>query len=228
MCAHYEAVHDRQRYRRYFDVEPPPDAGRSDVWPLYMASLIRRPPEADAGDEAVPEREALCGQFGLVPHWAKDATIGKRTYNARSETAASKPSFRDAWRHGQRCIIPVEAFYEPDWRSGKAIPTRISRADGKPIGLAGLWSRWKSASGGVVYSYAMLTINADAHPLMKHYHKPEDEKRMVVVLPDRAYQNWLTVPVDDTLAFMLPFPADQLKAAAPVKASKKDLLSDGH
>ena len=154
MCAHYEAVHDRQRYQRYFDVEPPANAGRSDVWPLYMASLIRRPPEADADDEAVPEREALSGQFGLIPHWAKDVSIGKRTYNARSETAASKPSFRDAWRHGQRCIIPVDAFYEPDWRSGKAVPTRISRADGKPIGLAGLWSRWKSPSGEVVHSFA--------------------------------------------------------------------------
>ena len=228
MCAHYEAVQDRQRYRHYFDVEPPADAGRSDVWPLYMASLIRRSPEADAGDEAVPEREALCGQFGLIPHWARDAAIGKRTYNARSETAASKPSFRDAWRHGQRCIIPVEAFYEPDWRSGKAIPTRISRADGSPIGLAGLWSRWKSASGDVVYSYAMLTINADAHPLMKHYHKPDDEKRMVVVLPDGVYQDWLRAPVDKTLAFMLPFPADQLQTAAPVKASSKDLFGDGH
>ena len=227
MCAHYEAVQDRQRYQRYFDVEPPADAGRSDVWPLYMASLIRRPPEADAGDEAVPEREALSGQFGLIPHWAKDASIGKRTYNARSETAASKPSFRDAWRHGQRCIIPVEAFYEPDWRSGKAVSTRISRVDGKPIGLAGLWSRWKSPSGEVVHSYAMLTINADAHLLMKHFHKPGDEKRMVVVLPDGAYRDWLTMPVEQTLAFMQPYPSDQLKADVAVKSSNKDLFGDG-
>ena len=227
MCAHYEAVHDRQRYQRYFDVEPPANAGRSDVWPLYMASLIRRPPEADADDEAVPEREALSGQFGLIPHWAKDVSIGKRTYNARSETAASKPSFRDAWRHGQRCIIPVDAFYEPDWRSGKAVPTRISRADGKPIGLAGLWSRWKSPSGEVVHSFAMLTINADTHPLLKHYHKPEDEKRMVVVLPDGAYLDWLTMPVEQTLAFMQPYPSDQLKADVAVKSSSKDLFGDG-
>ena len=80
MCAHYEAVQDRQRYQRHFDVEPPADSGRSDVWPLYLASLIRHPLEAGASDEAVPEREALPGQFGLVPHWAKDAAIGKRTY----------------------------------------------------------------------------------------------------------------------------------------------------
>lgn len=227
MCAHYEAVQDRQRYRQYFDVEPPADAGRPDVWPLYMASLIRRPPEADAGDEAVPELEALSGQFGLIPHWAKEQSIGKRTYNARSETAASKPSFRDAWHHGQRCIIPVEAFYEPDWRSGKAVPTRIRRADGKPIGLAGLWSSWKSPAGTVLHSYAMLTINAARHPLMKHFHKPEDEKRMVVVLHDAAYQDWLKAPVERTMEFLKSCPADQLQAAAVVKASRKDLFGDG-
>jgi len=227
MCAHYEAVQDRQRYRRHFDVEPPADAGKFDVWPLYMASLIRRPPETGDSDEAVPELEALCGQFGLIPHWAKDTAVGKRTYNARSETAASKPSFRDAWHHGQRCIIPVEAFYEPDWRSGKAVPTRISRTDGKPIGLAGLWSSWKSACGKVVHSYAMLTINADQHPLMKHFHKPEDEKRMVVVLPDGAYQDWLKATVEQTMEFLKPYPADQLKAAAHVQLPEKDLFGDG-
>ena len=228
MCAHYEAVQDRQRYQCHFDAKPPLDAGRSDVWPLYMASLIRRPPEADAGDEAVPEREALLGQFGLIPHWAKDASVGKRTYNARSETADSKPSFRDAWRHGQRCIIPVEAFYEPDWRSGKAVATRIRRADGKPIGLAGLWSKWKSPSGEAVYSYAMLTINADAHPLMKHFHKPGDEKRMVVVLHDDAYEDWLKAPVERTMEFLQPYPAAQLEAVARLKASGQDLFGESN
>ena len=226
MCSHYESVQDRARYQRHFAVEPPADLGRADIWPLYAASLIRRPPEADAGDEAVPEREALSGQFGLVTHWAKDASVGKRCYNARSETAATKPSFRDAWRHGQRCIIPVEAFYEPDWRSGKAVPTRIVRADGQPIGLAGLWSRWKSPAGEVLYSYAMLTINAEHHALMKNFHKPADEKRMVVVLPNGAYDDWLTTPVEQTLDFLQPFPAGQLQAAAVDKKSKKGLFDE--
>ncbi len=229
MCSHYESLQDRGRYRQHFNVEPPDDLGRSDVWPLYAASFIRRPREAGSGDEAVPEREALAGQFGLLAHWASDAAAGRRTYNARSETAASKPSFRDAWRQGQRCIIPVEAFYEPDWRSGKAVPTRISRADDKPIGIAGLWSRWKSPKGELVHSYAMLTINADEHGLMSRFHKPGDEKRMVVVLPDGAYQDWLTAPVEQTMAFMRPYPADRLLAAAgsTTVLDAKDLFRDG-
>ncbi|MDB5870394.1 MAG: hypothetical protein JWP96_2726 [Polaromonas sp.] len=225
MCSHYESVTDRKRYQHHFDVEPPADTGKRDVWPLYAASFIRRPHEADAGDEAVPKREALPGQFGLIPHWADDMAIARRTYNARSETAASKPSFRDAWRQGQRCLIPVEAFFEPDWRSGKAVPTRISRADGKPAAIAGLWSRWKSPTGEVLHSYAMLTINADTHALMKQFHKPADEKRMVVILPEAAYHDWLAASVEQTMAFMQPYPADQLAAVAG--ASAKGLFDAG-
>lgn len=224
MCSHYESVKDRARYQRHFGVEPPADLGKFDVWPLYAASFIRRPHEADAGDEAVPEREALPGQFGLLPYWAANASIARRTYNARSETAATKPSFRDAWHRGQRCIIPVDAFYEPDWRSGKAVSTRITRIDGKPMGIAGLWSRWRSPSGELIYSYSMLTINADAHELMKQFHKPKDEKRMVVILPDAAYHDWLTAPVDQTMAFMRPYPADQLMAVSAL--APKGLFDD--
>ncbi|NML86589.1 SOS response-associated peptidase [Polaromonas sp.] len=210
MCSHYQAMKDRERYRRHFGVEPPDDLGKFDVWPLYAASFIRRPLEADAGDEAVPHREALPGQFGLIPHWATDTTIARRTFNARSETVATKPSFRDAWRNGQRCIIPVEAFYEPDWRSGRAVPTRIIRADGEPMGIAGLWSWWKSGKGELVHSFAMLTINADQHALMRDFHKPGDEKRMVVILPSGAYDEWLNAPPAQTDEFLRQYPAERL------------------
>jgi putative SOS response-associated peptidase YedK len=215
MCSHYQAMKDRERYRRHFGVEPPDDLGKFDVWPMYAASFIRRPREADAANEAVPEREAIRGQFGLIPHWATDTTIARHTYNARSETVATKPSFRDAWKHGQRCIVPAEAFYEPDWRSGKAVPTRIARADGEPMGIAGLWSWWKSPKGEVVHSYAMLTINANDHRLMNQFHKPTDEKRMVVILPEKAYQDWLEAPLNRVNEFLLPCPADALVAVAP-------------
>ena len=133
------------------------------------------------GDEAVPDREALTGQFGLLPHLAKDDKFGRRTFNARSETAATLPSFRNAWKWGRKCIIPVAALYEPDWRSGKAVPTRITRSDNQLMGIAGLWSSWKGPEGEVL-SFTMLTINADKHLLMMNFHKPTDEKRMVVVL----------------------------------------------
>ena len=215
MCSHYQALKDRAKLARQFHVQLPPDTGVYDVWPGYEALFIRRPREADVGDEAVPEREALAGRFGLLPHWAKDDKFGRRTFNARSETAATLPSFRDAWRKTQRCIIPADAIYEPDWRSGKAVATRITRTDGEPMGIAGLWSWWKSPAGQEVHSFTMLTINANDHALMRNFHKPNDEKRMVVILPEAAYEGWLTTPAEHGMRFMAAYPAERLTASAP-------------
>jgi putative SOS response-associated peptidase YedK len=212
MCSHYLGIKERERYLRHFGVEPPIEPGKLDLWPGYMGSLIRRHPHADAGDDAVPAMEAVSGMFGLVPHWATDTKIARQTYNARSETVAEKPSFRDAWKRAQHCIIPADAIYEPDWRRGKAIATRIERADGEPMGIAGLWSSWKSPKGETVHSYTMLTINADDHPLMRMFHKPVDEKRMVVVLPPERYQDWLCAAPEHSMAFMRPLPAESLQA----------------
>jgi len=97
----------------------------------------------------------------------------------------------------------------------EAMPTCIRRKDGAPMGIAGLWSRWTSPKGDVVHSYTMLTINAEDHPLMRLMHKPTDEKRMVVILPDAAYGDWLTASAEHSHAFMRPYPADALVATAP-------------
>jgi putative SOS response-associated peptidase YedK len=203
---------ERDRYRRHFGVEPPADLGKHDLWPGYEGSFIRRHPHADVGDEAVPEREALLGLFGMVPHWAPDTKVTRFTYNARSETVADKPSFRDAYKRGQHCIIPADAIFEPDWRSGKPVPARITLADGAPMGIAGLWAKWKSPQGNVVHSYTMLTINAAEHPLMRQFHKPADEKRMVVILPVERYADWLQASPALSREFFQLFPADQLVA----------------
>ena len=118
------------------------------------------------------------------------------------------------WRAGQRCIIPAEAFYEPDWRSCKAVLTRIARVDGEPMGIAELWSWWKSLNGGFIHRFAMLTINADDHALKNRFHKPTDENRMVVVLPEGAYQGWLEPPLNRVGEFLVACAADSLVATA--------------
>ena len=213
MCSHYQAVEDARRLEKEFGVKLIVPAGKSDIWPGYKASFIRVHPHADSGDDAVPSLECLTGLFGLVPHWAKDIKACRHTFNSRSETAAQKPSFRDAWRRRQRCIIPAEAIYEPDWRSGKAVATRIARADGEPMGIAGLWSSWQSPAGEFVLSFTMLTINAQDHSLMQRFHKPDDEKRMVVILPTQRYHDWLNANVEHGMAFMKPIAADLLMDA---------------
>ena len=213
MCAHYEGVVDPRTYAERFRSAAPPLAGKADLWPGYTGSFIRRHPHADVGDDAVPEREGVNGVFGLVPHWATDLKLARSTYNARSETVAIKPSFRDAWKKSRHCIIPATAIYEPDWRSGKAVATRISRVDGEPMGIAGLWDSWKQADGTWLYSYTMLTINADHHDLMKAFHKPTDEKRMVVILPEASYGDWLLAQPGEAMDFMLAYSAERLCCA---------------
>lgn len=212
MCAHYESVHHRPLLKQHFGVDLPSELARHDVWPGYTSTFIRRHPLADEGGNDVPNREALVGTFGLIPHWAKDSKVARHTYNARSETVAEKPSFRDACRHAQHCIIPLQSFFEPDWRSGKAVPKAIRRLDGEPMGVAGLWAQWRSPQGQNIYSFTLLTINADTHPLMRNFHKPQEEKRMIVILPPTAYGDWLTAKAKDRAAFLNPYPAEHLTA----------------
>ena len=207
MCSHYEAPTSSQLMAG-FDVELDAPT-QTDLWPGHVGVFLRRDEEAADGVQSL---EAMPGVFGLLPFWAKDRKLSRHTYNARTETVAEKPSFRDAWRHSRHCIIPAVAIYEPDWRSGKAVPVRISRADGELMGIAGLWERWKSPEGEVLYSYTMLTMNADGHPLMRNYHRPEDEKRMVVILPRGLYGDWLNATVANRRDFIRQFPADRLLA----------------
>ena len=123
MCAHYEGVIDPLAIAEHFKASALLDSGKHDLWPGYLGAFIRKHPHADSGDDAISEREAVPGVFGLLPNWATDSKLARSTYNARSETVAAKPSFRDAWKKSRHCVIPAVAIYEPDWRSGKAIST---------------------------------------------------------------------------------------------------------
>lgn len=212
MCSHYQAIQERERFFRLFGIYPPDPDGKYDMWPGYTGVMVRRPAHPVAVDAQAPATEAVPGQFGLLPHWAKDTRLARSTFNARSETVHEKPSFRDAWRSHQHCIIGAEAIFEPDWRSGKAVPTRIARADGEPMGIAGLWASWQSPQGLTVLSFTMLTINADTHPLMRNLHRPGDEKRMVVILPRSAHDDWLDAPAHRSMALLQPFAAEKLVA----------------
>lgn len=212
MCSHYDPVLRPERLRQYFGVNDIPPELKPSIWPADIGPFIRRHEFADVGDEAVAPRELLVGSFGLVPHWA-DPKLARQTYNARSETVSQKPSFKDAWRKSRHCIIPADSIWEPDWRSGKAVPTRIARTDGKPMGIAGLWES-KRTVAGTLYSFTMLTINADEHPFMRKYHRPEKEKRMIVILQEEDYEAWLNATPEESPAFVRPFPAEMMAIAA--------------
>lgn len=183
----------------------------AESYPGYAAPFIR--------DGIQPfmrgDGELVLGRFGLVPYWTKPEdvdTSSRRTYNARSETVATKPSYRGPWSRGQFCVIPVQAIYEPCYESGNAVRWRIERADRGTMWLAGIWDRWKGADGSIVESFSMLTVNADEHPLMQRFHAPADEKRMVVILDEEDIPRWLKAKPAEAMAFMKCYPAEHLTA----------------
>ena len=108
-------------------------------------------------------------RWGLIPWWAKDPKMGARCINAMAETVATKPAFRDAFKRGQRCILPVDGFYEWQKQPGGKQPYAIVGADGKPLALAGLWERWKEPESGpggaeLHYHYRAAERGCGAYP----------------------------------------------------------------
>ena len=168
-----------------------------DTWPVGIAPFIRLARDGAGGEPVVDD-----GLFGLLPNFAAEVGYGRRTYNARSETVDRLPSFREAWARGQRCIIPAEAIYEPNWETGQCVRWAISQEGQVPFGIAGIYTDWLDPKTlKRVWSFAMLTVNADRHPLLKRFHKPEDEKRMVVILQPSDYADWLSCPVAEAKRF---------------------------
>ena len=208
MCSNYRPVSDRSRLQSHFGAPVPSDATLADE----ARSMCWAPAVRQVDTDGTPQREVFMAQFGLMPFWAKDPTLARRTFNARSETADTKPNFKDAWRRGQRCIIPAESIYLPHYEDGKATRWQVARTDGIPMGIAGLWSLGWSHNGAPVPSFAMLTVNADEHPLLNTFHKPEDEKRMVVILAESDYEKWLNCPAEAMLGMMTRYPAASLTA----------------
>jgi putative SOS response-associated peptidase YedK len=186
MCAVFLPTHNVSWVRQQFGVELPVTAVAADVYPAQLAPVVVKSHRDD--------RTAI-GQarFGVIPSWAKDDKISRHTYNARAETVTEKPSYRSAWKNRRYAIALADAFYEPCYEIGRAIRWRIARADHEPMGIASIWDRWTDpATGEVIASFSMLTINADAHPVMRRFHKPNDEKRTPVVLPADRFDDWLS------------------------------------
>jgi putative SOS response-associated peptidase YedK len=216
MTAHFEIVQNAAMYLDAFDVAAPEIAFERDLWPRKLGVFVRNVPAAvgAAGDKQ-PLRELGLGQFGFVPQWVKSASDAKlrstKMVNARSETVTTSNNFRDAWLAGQRCIVPMMAFFEDDWRSGKAVPTRITRVDGKPMGVAGIWERW-AKDGTEIISFTLLTVNANSHALLHRYQQNGNEKRMPVILGEGAYDAWLNAKPEKAREFMRAYSANLLTA----------------
>ena len=179
-------------------------------------------------DEAVvvverDDRRALKGyRWGLIPHWAPDARIASRTFNARAESIASMPAFRESFRR-RRCLVPVDAFYEWKREDGVRQPYRIFRADGRPLALAGLWAGWKNPETDEVRrTFTIVTTTPNTVVAELH-------NRMPVIVPDEAWARWLDPrPTDLGELRALLEPSDEVALEiAPASRLVNDVRNDG-
>jgi putative SOS response-associated peptidase YedK len=198
-----------------------------EAWPdfIFPETLSPRYNIAPSQDVAVvtnnSEGKVEFFRWGLIPFWAKEASVGNKMINARAETVAHKPSFRAAYQR-RRCLILANGFYE--WRKeadGKTkTPMYIYLASGKPFAFAGLWEVWKPDDTPV---FSCTIITTTPNELLAPIHN-----RMPVILPSQAYTRWLDPAPQSAGAFedlLKPYPANEM-AAYPVSRLVNSPMND--
>ena len=201
MCGRYYLHRDPATLARHFGtVNPTPNHPPSwNVAPTQDSLVVRRHPEKG-------ERHLDSLRWGLVPRWAKDAKDGAKLMNARADTVAEKPSFRDAFAK-RRCLVPMDGFYE--WRKDEAGGKQayaVALASGEPMAVAGLWEGWKAPDGTWLRTYSVITTEANDKQALVHH-------RMPVILPPEVWDAWLGEephPPEDLVELLVPCPAEDL------------------
>ena len=196
MCGRYrltqvERIEHALEPEQMFGLSP-----RYNIAPSQLVPIVRQ----EDG------RRILCMvRRGLVPFWAKDASIGYKMINARSETAITKPAFRQCFRT-RRCLIPADGFYEWVRLQPKKRPFHFGMKDGSLFAFAGLWDSWKSSDSAAVESCTILTTTANS---LVDLHD-----RMPVILPRHHYETWLAAQPSEAsrlVDLLVPFEADLMR-----------------
>ena len=152
-------------------------------------------------------REAAHMRWGLIPFWAKDPKIGARMINARAETVAGKPAFRNAMKR-RRCLVLADGYYEWQKTPAGKRPYRIILKSGEPFAMAGLWETWKDPQGNVVPSCTIITTAANDFLAPIH-------NRMPVILPRESEEMWLESELEDAASLtgiLAPYPEECMDA----------------
>ncbi len=182
MCGRFTLTSSPEELARRFGLaEAPSTTARYNIAPGQEVLIVRT-----AEDDRT--RESACVRWGLVPPWAEDPGVGVRMINARSETAASKPAFREAFRR-RRCLVPADGFYEWIRDANTSQAYHIHALDRRLLAFAGLWER-RRREEQLLESCTILTTEA-CEPI-RHLHP-----RMPVVLPPEAYGTWLDPDLDE-------------------------------
>ncbi len=198
MCGRYMITADGQQLAFRFGAEAPAAgvAARYNAAPTQQLPVIVN---------AEPTRIQLL-TWGLVPAWARDQTGGTPLINARLETAATRPSFRDAWRQ-RRCLVLADGFYEWQRTARGKVPMRIALKSNPPFAFAGLWEEWRDSSdGAALRTFTILTTTPN--DLMAPIHQ-----RMPVILRPEQEAAWLDTDLDrDWQRVLGPYPSDAMTA----------------
>lgn len=201
MCARYVFYSGRSFGDEFGVVAVPDLTPRYNIAPSQLVPAVIKTPAGKA---------VTMFQWGLVPSWSKDPSIGSKLINARAETITEKPSFRTAFKR-RRCLIPADGFYEWKGPSSAKQPYFIT-CDHHPFAFAGLWEDWEGVEG-VLQTCTIVTTNANE--LLSTFHD-----RMPVILEPEQYEAWLDVETPQPIleGLLDSYPADRMKMSAVSKA----------
>jgi putative SOS response-associated peptidase YedK len=205
MCGRFTLTQSPNAVAQAFGIEVPKFPPRYNIAPSQPVGVVVQ-------SSGQPRRQFRLMQWGLIPSWAKEPSIGSKLINARSETVHEKPSFRSAFKH-RRCLIAADGFYE--WQkkgSGAKQPFYFSMKDNSIFAFAGLWESWQD-----IETCTILTTSANE--LLKPIHE-----RMPVIVKPKDYDVWLDPIVErtDVLAPIFePFAFNQMVATAVSTAVNK-------
>jgi putative SOS response-associated peptidase YedK len=215
MCGRYRLSRRKETIEEHFDSVSGEEEWnpRYNIAPTQPIPVIRQNPKE-------PVRELSLLRWGLIPSWAKDASVAAQMINARSETASTKPAFRDALK-SRRCLIPADGFYE--WkRDGKTKqPFCFEVNQGQLFAFAGLWDRWKDPSGNWIKTCSILTTTPNAVASGVH-------DRMPVILDPHDYDVWLDPRMRDVEAaseLLKPYSAERMRCY-PVSTRINHVVND--
>lgn len=232
MCGRFTSTSSIEDLALAFDVDEirtDPLPARYNVAPTQpVLAVACRHSRTEGGNGLVRALGAF--RWGLVPSWAKDPSVGNRMINARAETVATKPAYREALAR-RRCLIPADAFYEwqslPDAKSTASKsrakqPYAIRLASAEPMALAGLWEVWRDPrdrKGDPLRSCVIVTTSANE--ALRPIHD-----RMPVVLGRDAWDRWLDPSVSDMANLLEPAPGDWFNAT-PISTLVNSVERDG-
>lgn len=233
VCGRYAVKKDPATLASEFDAVDTvgPDAGRPDfnVAPTRQVfTVVDRHPRDDEGnqDTSVTERSLRQMKWGLVPHWAKDPSVGNRMINTRADSAAEKPAFRNSLKR-RRCLIPADGWYE--WkRDGKLKqPFFMTMPDGSSLAMAGLWATWRPKDAAEEDPEPLVTcsiITTDAIGQLAEVHD-----RMPLLLAPEHWRRWLDPDNEDVADLLVPPPLDLVDAIElrPVSDQVNNVRNNG-